>query len=217
MERLFQLVGQYCFQGHTHVPGHLHREFPVLFARGDRPGVHPGRREADDQRGLGGSAARRRQPCVLRALRGRPGRGRPATGRPNARRRPSRRRSPIVVSPTTSRRRSARSTRSPSSNRSWAIDSDRGDRLVRRTGEAGRLMRSPTGLSRCAVPPTSRLLSPGRRSGMRGLEAIDLARPRSGSMSRMRRDSQDRLSGNVRIGPRPRSRAAPVPGLPHHE
>ena len=27
MERLFQLVERYCFQGHTHVPGHLHREF----------------------------------------------------------------------------------------------------------------------------------------------------------------------------------------------
>ena len=54
----------------------LHGEFPVLLARGDRPGVYSGRREADDQRGLGRPAARRRQSRLLRPVRGRPGRGR---------------------------------------------------------------------------------------------------------------------------------------------
>ncbi len=80
MERLVPARGPVLFPGAHARARDLHREFPVLLARGDRPGVYAGRREADGQRGLGGSAARRRQPCVLRALRGRPGRGRPPPG-----------------------------------------------------------------------------------------------------------------------------------------
>ena len=47
-------------------PGRLHRGLPVLRPRGDRPRIHPGRRQGDDQRRLGRPAARRRPPGLLR-------------------------------------------------------------------------------------------------------------------------------------------------------
>ena len=130
MERLFQLVGRYCFQGHTHVPGIFTENFQFFAPEEIDQEYTLGRREADGQRRLGGPAARRRQPRLLRDPRGRSGRTTQPTEIRIGRHWFARRRSPTGVCLTISRPRSGRSTPFPSSNRSWAIGSDKDDRLV---------------------------------------------------------------------------------------
>ena len=60
MERLFQLVERYCFQGHTHVPGIFTEGFQFYAPEEIEQRVHAGRGEGDGQRRLGGPAPRRR-------------------------------------------------------------------------------------------------------------------------------------------------------------
>ena len=144
MERLFQLVEQYCFQGHTHVPGvftegfqfYAPEEIDNEYTLGDgkaminvgsvgqpRDGdpracyviLEDGRAPTDGETGAPG----RRPPT--------PGTIRSARDRPSPRR-PGRSASATAACPTTTRRRSRRSTPSPSSSRSWATGSDRDDK-----------------------------------------------------------------------------------------
>ena len=60
MERLFQLVERYCFQGHTHVPGVFTESFQFFAPEEIDNEYTLGEGKVHDQRRLGGPAARRR-------------------------------------------------------------------------------------------------------------------------------------------------------------
>ena len=57
LQRIFGVMRQYCFQGHTHVPGCFHGRRTVLSPRGCVGRVRAGRAEDDDQCGQCRSAA----------------------------------------------------------------------------------------------------------------------------------------------------------------
>ena len=130
MERLFQLVERYCFQGHTHVPG-VFTEGYQFFAP----------EEIDHEYTLGegkvmvnvGSVGQPRdgdnRACYVVLDDGAPGdeSGGQAVGRRHGRvpRRSGRSGSSTAACPTISRRRSRRSTISPSSSPSSATASAR--------------------------------------------------------------------------------------------
>ena len=66
LEKIFALVPQYAFQGHTHVPGVFTEDLQLPQPRGTQLRVPADRAEGDDQRRLGRPAPRRRSSGVLR-------------------------------------------------------------------------------------------------------------------------------------------------------
>ncbi len=149
MERLFQLVGRYCFQGHTHVPGiftesyqfFAPEEIDLEYTLGEgKVMVNVGSvgqpRDGDNRAcyviledGLGDDSGQRR---------------RERRGRDSKAARSGRRLS-IVVCLTISRPPSRRSTPFPSSSRSWATGSGKDGSLVHSTP---RVPRPATGFPR---------------------------------------------------------------------
>ena len=65
MEKIFALIENACFQGHTHVPGIFTQSLNFFSPEEMGLPISPDRREDDDQRRLGRPAARRRPPCLL--------------------------------------------------------------------------------------------------------------------------------------------------------
>ena len=126
MERLFQLVERYCFQGHTHVPGVFTEGFQFYAPE-----------EIDNEYTLGegklminvGSVGQPRdgdnRACYVILDDGRPDDEWVEAAMRRIRPPAVRSASPIAGCPTTSRPRSRRSTPSPSWNRSWATGSAR--------------------------------------------------------------------------------------------
>ena len=57
MERIFGLVDQYCFQGHTHIPGVFTEDLNFLAPEEIDFNLHAGRPKGAGQRRFGGTAA----------------------------------------------------------------------------------------------------------------------------------------------------------------
>ena len=66
MDALFGRIQQYCFQGHTHLPGIFTPDYRFVTPEDCNYQVQAGRPEGDDQRGQRRPAARRRPAGLLR-------------------------------------------------------------------------------------------------------------------------------------------------------
>ena len=69
MEKIFALIEQYAFQGHTHVPGVFTEDLRFFSPEEIDYEYRLRRPKSHGQRRLGRPAARRRSPCMLRGAR----------------------------------------------------------------------------------------------------------------------------------------------------